>query len=29
MTLKRFGVPVTLGAGVAAAQSYLLDTRPR
>ena len=28
MTLKSFGVPVTLGAGVAAAQSYLLDTRP-
>jgi alanine-glyoxylate transaminase/serine-glyoxylate transaminase/serine-pyruvate transaminase len=28
MTLKSFGVPVTLGAGVAAAQSYLMDTRP-
>jgi alanine-glyoxylate transaminase / serine-glyoxylate transaminase / serine-pyruvate transaminase len=28
MTLKSFGVPVTLGAGVAAAQTYLLDTRP-
>jgi alanine-glyoxylate transaminase/serine-glyoxylate transaminase/serine-pyruvate transaminase len=28
MTLKSFGVPVTLGAGVAAAQSCLLDTRP-
>ena len=28
MTLKSFGVPVTLGAGVAAAQSYLMDSRP-
>jgi alanine-glyoxylate transaminase/serine-glyoxylate transaminase/serine-pyruvate transaminase len=28
MTLKSFGVPATLGAGVAAAQSYLMDTRP-
>jgi alanine-glyoxylate transaminase/serine-glyoxylate transaminase/serine-pyruvate transaminase len=28
MTLKGFGVPVTLGAGVAAAQSYLMESRP-
>ena len=28
MTLKSFGVPVTLGAGVAAAQSYLMESRP-
>jgi alanine-glyoxylate transaminase/serine-glyoxylate transaminase/serine-pyruvate transaminase len=26
MTLKSFGAPVTLGAGVAAAQSYLMDS---
>jgi alanine-glyoxylate transaminase / serine-glyoxylate transaminase / serine-pyruvate transaminase len=27
MTLKSFGVPVTLGVGVAAAETHLMDTR--
>ena len=28
MTLKSFGVPVPVGAGLAAAESYLLETAP-